>query len=489
MVIVTPLFGGIAIALTGTSRPYLRAATTLVGAVLHATLLLLLAWRVYTVGPVEYFPGGWISPMGIQLQVDAFSGFFLGLLALGHLAAVLYRIGSDQLTGWDDKSATLTSLYFAALTGITVTADLFNLFVFVELATVTTLGLISRKRREDSTVAGFTYLILASLSGVLFLLSVLVLYITTGSVTANVVAERIASVPASLHAVVVGAILVAFGIKFGLVPLHLWQPRAYVGAGSSTAAVFSAFGMKIYLYALIRLLWFPLRVPELSPQLFDLLLFLGTVNILVGHLAAISETNLIRMLAFSSVAHVGYILLGVAIAGRYPLTAGTTAMVAALFHMAMHALAKSALLWSGRRFIADRRSSSFVALTGSGTDAVGAMIAFSLAALVIIGIPPTGGFASKWYVALEQISVIPVVVIAAGTVLSLIYYARFFLLLNDTSAGVPRGGPARHRGLRLDTLVVLLFGAVALASGSLECSIRTVLYGSATALIRGGVLP
>jgi multicomponent Na+:H+ antiporter subunit D len=419
LVIIAPLLGGIAIAIAGAARPFLKALIAVITAVLHATLLLLLAWRAYAVGPVAYVPGGWTSPVGIQLGVDAFSAFFLVLLAVGHPVAVLFRIGSDRLTGWDDKSATLTSLYFAALTGIAVTADLFNLFVFVELATVTTLGLISRKGREDSTVAGFTYLMLASLSGVLLLLGILVLYITTGSVTSTLVAERIGSVPASLRGVVAGCILVSFGIKFGLVPFHLWQPRAYLGSGSSTAAIFSAFGMKIYLYALIRLLWLPLQLPELMPRFFDLLLVLGMVNILAGHLAALAETNLIRMLAFSSVAHVGYILLGVAVAGRYPASAGTTAMVAALFHMAMHALSKSALLWSGRRFIADRRSSSLADLTGAGAGATGTVVAFVLAALAIVGIPPTGGFASKWYVATAQASLIPVVVITVGTVISL----------------------------------------------------------------------
>ncbi|MFO8043771.1 MAG: proton-conducting transporter membrane subunit, partial [Alkalispirochaeta sp.] len=351
LAIIVPLIGGILIALTGLIRPAVRAIVAVGVAGLHGVLLLLLVVRVFTDGPLEYFPGGWLPPVGIHLTVDAFSAFFLLLLAVGHPAAVLFRLATDGRSGWEDKSATLGAWYFAALAGITVTADLFNLFVFVELATVTTLGLIARKGRENSTVAGFVYLVLASLSGVLLLVSILLIYLTTGTVTSVLVAQRVATVPPHIHAIITGCMLISFGIKFGMVPLHLWQPRAYLGAGSTVSAIFSAFGMKIYLYALIRLLWLPLHAPELLPRVFDLLLVAGMVNILVGHLAALSERNLIRMLAFSSVAHVGYILLGVAAGGRAG-TLGTAALVATLFHIAMHSLAKATLLWSGRLFIA-----------------------------------------------------------------------------------------------------------------------------------------
>lgn len=494
LVIVFPLLGGVSIALAGVKRPAARAVTAVTVAALHGVMLIMLIRYVYLVGPLHYYPGGWVYPVGIHLTVDAFSGFFLLILAVGHPATVLFRLGSDGLRGWDDKSATLTALYFTALTGIVVTGDLFNLFVFVELATVTTLGLISRKGRENSTVAGFIYLVLASVSGVMLLLGILLIYITTGTVTMVLVAQRIGSIPPHIHAVVAGCVLVSFGIKFGMVPGHLWQPRAYLGSGSTVAAVFSAIGMKIYLYALIRLLWLPLQVPELLPRLFDLLLVAGMVNILAGHLAALAENNLVRMLSFSSVAHAGYILLGIAVAGRVTPAAGIVAIVATLFHMAMHALAKSTLLWSGRTFIARRRSSSFSALSGAGRGAVGNVVAFSLGALAVVGIPPTGGFASKWYVALAQSSLVPVLVIAAGTVISLVYYGRFFIVLADRNgpgdAAVSSEGPARpsrsRRMLSPDTALILTLGIAALAAGPMEGVVREYLRYVAAALFGGG---
>lgn len=516
LAIIVPLIGGILIALTGVIRPHVRAIVAIVVAGLHGTTLLLLVVRVFNNGPLEYAPGGWLPPVGIQLTVDAFSAFFLLLLAVGHPAAVLFRLATDGRSGWEDKSATLGAWYFAALAGIVVTADLFNLFVFVELATVTTLGLIARKGRENSTVAGFVYLMLASLSGVLLLASILLIYLTTGTVTSVLVAQRIATIPPHIHAIITGGMLISFGIKFGMVPLHLWQPRAYLGAGSTVSAVFSAFGMKIYLYALIRLLWLPLQAPELLPRVFNLLLVAGMVNIVVGHLAALLERNLIRMLAFSSVAHVGYILLGVAAAGRAGAL-GSVALVATLFHIAMHALAKATLLWSGRLFIAVRRSSLIASLQGVGTTSVPALLAFSLGALSIVGIPPTGGFASKWYIALAN-SLPAVITIAAGTVISLVYYARCFGVLSgaepvETSTTVhapgttpasataatsaaaatpltfaPAPTPQSNHGRRFRPAVVLvlLLGLASMGAGPAEQLIRRVLHTAAATLISAG---
>lgn len=493
LVVVIPLGGAFLISLVDVLRPGLKAAAALLVATAHGAALIMTAHQVIAgpLGPgftLLYSVSGWTAPVGINLSADRFAAFFLLLLATGHLATVLYRIGSENSSGWEGKTAALIALYFAALSGITITADLFNLFVFVELATVCSIGLIARKRRPESAVAGFVYLMTAAVSGGLLLFAVLVIYVATGTVSMPLVAQAASQLPAHLHTGVTAAVIVSFGIKFGLIPLHFWQPRAYHAAGTTAAAILSAFGMKIYIYALLRLLWVPLQAPALLPEVFDLLLIMGMINILIGHLMAMIEPNLVRMLAFSSIAHVGYILLGVAAAGQAGTRTGehaaVAALAAALFHAAMHALMKSALLWSGHRFVLRSLSSKIMDHGGVARRAPGSMAAFSLASLAIIGIPPTGGFASKWFVALAQNHLLPVLVIGAGTGISLIYYARYFLVATAHTGG-KRVSQRRAFAPRvhLETIIVLTLASAAVLAGILNVHLQTFFAGAAEDLL------
>lgn len=484
LVVAVPLAGGFLISLIGSLRPGFKAFAALTVATVHAYTLLAAAHSSMSGADLYYFVGTWIAPIGIALVVDRFSAFFLLLLAIGHPAAVLFRIGSENPSEWEGKSANLMALFFAALSGIVVTADLFNLFVFVELATVCSIGLIARKRRPESAVAGFVYLMVAAVSGGLLLFAVLILYVSTGSVSMPLVAQAAGDLPRHLHATATAAVVVSFGIKFGMVPLHFWQPRAYHAAGTTAAGVLSAFGMKIYIYALLRFLWVPLQAPVVLPGVFNLLLAVAMINILIGHLMAMIEHNMVRMLAFSSVAHAGYILLGVAAAGRAGGSAATTALVAVLFHAGMHALVKSSLLWSGHRFILLSQSSRIMDLGGVARRAPGTIVAFSFAALAIIGIPPSGGFASKWFIALAQTSLLPVLVIGAGTVISLVYYARFFLVVTRRAPS-DQPLPDTPAGMRphLETAVVLVLASAAVAAGFRDVHLRHLFLGAAEALL------
>lgn len=484
LVVVIPVAGAFLISLVDTVRPAFKSTAALLVATAHSTTLVAAAYRGMTGPALLYSVGEWIAPVGISLMVDSFSAFFLLLLAIGHLASALVRIESGDRSEWARKSAALIALFFAALSGITVTADLFNLFIFVELATVCSIGLIARKRHPGSAVAGFVALMAATISGALLLFAVLVLYVATGTVAMPLVAQAAPDLPAHLHGMATAAIIVSFGIKIGLVPMHFWQPRAYHAAGTTVAAILSAFGLKIHVYALLRLLWFPLQAPVVLPGVYSILLVMGMVNILTGHSMAMIERNLVRMLAFSSIAHVGYILLGVAAAGRIGGSAAVYAVAAALFHTGMHALMKSALFWSGHRLIHLSRSSRIMDLGGIAWRAPGSIIAFSLAALAIIGIPPTGGFASKWFVAMAQQALLPVLVIGAGTVISLVYYGRFFLIA--TRRDPPDSFPAPHPlslRPRLQTAVVLALAVAAVMAGTRDVQVRSLLLRAAEGLV------
>ncbi|AFG38359.1 complex I subunit 5 family protein [Spirochaeta africana] len=498
LIIILPLLNGFLMSLTDKLRPKISLPLALGGALLHGMLIFQLAREVFTAGTRLYYLGAHAPPLGIVLVADAAAVVFLLILGAGHVLATLYRWGTDGADFGRGKAGVLTSIFFCSLAGLTLAGDLFNLFVFIELSTVASIGLIVLKRRNAGTVAGFVYIMAASISGVLLLVGILLLYIATGHLSLAGIATEIHTLPAGMHAAITACITVSFGIKAGLVPLHFWQPRAYHAAGSTAAGVLSGFGMKVYLYTLLRLLFVPLQAPLLQPAIFPLLLGMALINILVGHLMALIDRDLKRLLAFSSVAHAGYILAGAAAAGmllsrsarQYSAAAEAAAMTAgaaALLHCINHAATKSGLLWSGRKLIANARSSRITELSGAAQHAPLHLAGFILAAAGIIGMPPTLGFASKWHIASTQLSVFPILVISLGTVISLYYYGRIVsvALTQHSQPEIPGSGdaaPPEKPRLRLDAAIVISVGIAVLLSGPIEHHLIPLLSQAAESL-------
>ncbi|MFW5844219.1 MAG: complex I subunit 5 family protein, partial [Spirochaetota bacterium] len=422
-VVLIPLVAAIATSLVVLRSE--RAARLLVGAgaTAHALAVVAVAAGISGTGGDSYSVGGWAAPLGIVLVVDSLSVFFLFLIAAGHvvfLAHAFVEERSPRKGMW-----ILTELFVAALSGMVVAGDLFNLFVFLELASVASIGLITHKQRAEGAGAGFVYLLFASISGLLFLLAVILLYSGVGVLTLAEIAAAVDRMPPVTHRVSFGLLIASLGIKFGLVPFHFWQAPAYSAAGSSVAALLSGTGMKVYLYVLIRLLIHTLRGYEVAPLLGTVILVFGLTNIISGHILALAERDLKRLLAFSSVAHVGYILIALSVV----FAAGTSATrhaaaTAVLLHIVFHALIKSVLFYSGRTLVDRGGTSVLEGLRGVGRRELVGFGAFILASLALVGIPPTSGFYSKWRIALSayrDFGVTPVVVIAAGTVISMLY--------------------------------------------------------------------
>ncbi len=417
--ILTPLALALIAALGDRAGPRFRRALAVCGACAVAALTLTVVWAVRRHGALHTMLGGWAAPWGIGLRVDDFNAIFILILGVGLAAGMVFLAGARAFVKGE---APLIFLLAAAGNGILAAADLFNLFVFVELASVCSAALIALKRQRDNTAAGFQYLVYGALSGMIFLVAVLLIYGATGHLSMAHIAAHIHRMPPRLYGAALAGIIVAFGVKIGLIPLHFWQARAYAAAGSSMAALMSGVMMKIYLCALLRVLWHPLAIRQHSAALTGTLLALGAINVLGGHLMALAQRDLKRLLAFSSVAHVGYILMGIGAGSELGLVAG-------LYHVVNHVLMKTALFWSGRAFILHAGSADERRFRGVASAAPLAFAIFFVAALTIVGAPPTGGFASKWLIALAVYArhgLWPVVVIALGTLISLTYYGRVF---------------------------------------------------------------
>ncbi|MFW6247953.1 MAG: complex I subunit 5 family protein [bacterium] len=489
-VVLLPLSGAILASLLAFRSERWTRALVVGVAVAHAVAVGLVAVGVEGTGGSVYHVGGWAAPIGIVLVADPLSVFFLILVSLGHLVFLAHASAEER--GERRGLWTLTELFVTALSGMILAGDLFNLFVFIELASVASAGLITHKQRAEGAGAGFVYLMFASVSGLLFLAAVILVYAGGGSLTLATVSAKTSSLPTGSYRAVVGLLIASLGMKFGLVPFHLWQAPAYDAAGSSVAGLLSGTGMKAYLYVLIRLLIHTLRAGTMIPHSGLVVLVLGLANIVVGHVLALAERDLKRLLAFSSVAHVGYILVAVATvltvqpnapASSTAVTAATAAAAAALLHIAFHALIKTTLFYAGRTLVNRARTAVLEGLRGIARAEPIGFGAFVLAAIALVGIPPASGFYSKWRIAVEAHPVfgpVPVATIAAGTVISMLYYGR---VLHLGLAAPQRPAPGTTGSTRWTLALVAVLAVATVAAGGVGAGIEALFADAARAFV------
>ena len=286
----------------------------------------------------------------------------------------------------------LVLLLLAGLTGIVVTGDLFNLFVFLEIASLAAYALVFIGGRR-AMAAGFRYLIIGSIGGSLYLLGVGFIYFATGTLNMAEAKELIAVTP-SERAAQAGAVLIftGLGLKMALVPLHFWLPDAYQYAPSSVNSLIAPIMTKVAAYAMIRMFLsvFPAGYLASAIPIADALVLLGLAGVVFGSIAAIAQPDLRRMLAYSSIGQLAFIAIGIGIGT--PL-----ALAAALLHVANHAAMKATLFLATASIRMQARVQRVNNLASLGRHMPITMAAFTVGAISMVGIPPTAGFFSKWY--------------------------------------------------------------------------------------------
>ncbi len=380
----------------------------------------LLLDRVLADGVVSYFMGGWAAPWGIELRVDALNAYVLVVVA--SIAAVVTPFARRSVESEVDPdrihwfySAWLLAL--AGMLGITVTGDAFNVFVFFEITSLAQYALIAMGRDRRALTASYHYLIMGTIGTTFLLIGIGLLYIMTGTLNMADLAVRLPivedtrTIQAAFAFVTVGV-----GLKLAMYPLHLWLPNAYAYAPSAVTALLAATATKVAVYVLIRFFFTVFG----EPPLVWLLLPLAIIGIVSPSLVAIFQHDAKRLLAYSSVAQIGYMLLGISFAT-------VTGLTAALLHLFNHALIKGALFLA-LGCVAYRVGSTTVAqMAGLGRQMPWTMAAFVIGGLSLIGVPLTAGFLSKWYLvlgALERGWFAVVAVIVGASLLAAIYVWR-----------------------------------------------------------------
>lgn len=382
--------------------------------------------RVLAQGPLSYHLGGWEPPWGIEYRVDALNAFVALLIAVIGSVVLPYARRSVE----DEVVARNLSGFYAAyllvltgLLGITVTGDVFNLFVFLEISSLSSYVLVSQGRNRRALVAAFRYLVMGTIGATFILIGIGLLYAMTGTLNMADLAERLAAVQDSrtIHTAF-AFIIVGVGIKLALFPLHQWLPDAYTHAPSVVSAFIAATATKVAVYVLVRFLFtiFGVEYSFEHLSLASVLIPLAVAGILIGSWMAILQQDTKRLLAYSSVAQVGYMLLGIALA----TSAG---LAAAAMHLFNHALMKGALFMALGCVALRIGATTLDGFAGLGRRMPLTMAAFVLGGLSLIGIPLTVGFISKWYllVAVMQLELWWLVaVIVVGSLLALVYIGR-----------------------------------------------------------------
>ena len=368
---------------------------TLVCWVAFAISIALLA-RVGDGGAISYELGGWAVPWGIEYRVDTVNVFVL-LIVSGIAALTMpYARASVAAEVPRDKHAlfyTMVLLAVTGLLGIAITGDAFNLFVFLEISSLSSYALIGMGRDRRALTAAYQYLIMGTIGATFILIGVGFLYMVTGTLNMGDLGERLAPLSGSGTVQAAFAFLtVGIGLKLAMFPLHLWLPNAYAFAPSAVTVLLAATATKVAVYMLLRFAFtvFGVSFAFAEMRVGAVLLPLAVIAMFAASVVAIFQDDIKRMLAYSSVAQVGYMLLGIGFATTLGLTGG-------IVHLFNHALMKAALFMCLGAVFLRQGSVHSDALRGLGARMPLTSAALVVAGLSLIGIPGTVGFVSKLY--------------------------------------------------------------------------------------------
>jgi len=376
-------------------------------------------------GPISYALGDWAAPWGIEYRVDALSAFVLVLVsALGSIIMVFAptslarEIDADRVFLFH----AMYLLNLAGLLGMAVTGDVFNLFVFLEISSLSSYVMIGLGRDRRALTAAFQYLIMGTVGATFYVIGVGMMYMMTGTLNMADLGTRLPEVAATRTVIAAMAfIVVGLGLKLAIVPLHFWLPNAYAYAPTVVSAFLAATATKVALYALLRIVFTVFGGPAMIGLPVDqILLVLAIVAMFGASAVAIYQTDAKRLLAYSSLAQIGYMVLGISFLSA-------TGLTATIIHLFNHALMKGALFLALGCIYLRLGSVQIEKMAGLGRRMPWTMGAFVVGGLSLIGIPLTVGFISKWYLiqaALERGWWLVAALILLSSLLAVIYVWR-----------------------------------------------------------------
>jgi len=383
--IIIPLLSAFLITLIAGKKDYWAIILSFIAV---SALLILSVFSFITMKDetVIYAMSNWPAPIGIILVQDALTSFTLVMVSIISLTSIIYSVQYIRHLSMDWKYYAIFMLLVTGMNGVIVTGDIFNMFVFLEISLFSAFALVAYGGRAEEFEAAFKYTVMGSVSSVMILMGVAILYSATSNLNMAKIAEVLPAVDDKVKFWVGGLFIAGFGLKAAIIPFHTWLPDAHSSAPAPISSMLSGVLIKaLGIYAIIRIFFNVFDAPQIFLNIF---LVLGTISIIIGVILAVGQWDMKRLLAYHSISQIGYILLGIGIAT--PL-----GILGAVFHLFNHALFKSLLFYNagsvemalGTRDLRKMGNLMKILPITSQTSLI--------ASLSISGIPPFNGFFSK----------------------------------------------------------------------------------------------
>ncbi|MAV25331.1 MAG: cation:proton antiporter [Gammaproteobacteria bacterium] len=398
---------------------------------------------VLDTGGFSYHLGGWAPPVGIEYRLDLLSAFVLLVLTAVFFVCQLYAGSLTVASSSKEVPPAIAPAFFAAtllciagLMGIVVTGDVFNLFVFLEISSLATYAMISLGRDRRALTAAFQYLVLGTIGATFFLIGVGLLYAETGTLNMREMSMLIPDLVDRQTAFTgMTFVIIGLALKLAIFPLHLWLPNAYTEAPSVVTVLLAGTSTKVAFYALARMVVSVFGVETVvETPLPRLLLIVGSLAVLFTSAQAILQANVKRLLAYSSVAQIGYMVIGLGLLTTEGLAAG-------FVHLFNHALTKTGLFMAVGIMMLVSLDARLSSLAGLGRQMPWTSAAVVITAFSLVGIPGTAGFISKWALldaALAQEAYLIAAVVVVGSLLACLYLLRLLDVMYFQVSEKPR---------------------------------------------------
>ena len=472
LIVIIPLFFAMIAPLIGWFRKSLSYPWVLLGLSLSTICSTITFLNVLNNGEIHYYLGNWAPPWGIEYVVDHLNGLMVMIISVISLIVAVYSKKSieQELPGKSIFYYTMYLLQVTGFLGIVLTGDLFNIFVFLEIASLAGYSMIS-VGRDGALYATYRYIIIGTVGASFYLLGIGYIYMVTGSLNIADVSQLL---PALYHNKVVLTagimIFVGLGIKMAMFPLHAWAPNAYTYAPSVTSSLIAPLMTKIGAYLMIRIA-FTLFKPEFFRDIISIntaISWLGAIAVIVGSIYAIAQNDLKKMLSYSVVAQIGYIAIGIGLANRDGLTG-------AIFHILNEAFTKGCVFLVAGAIMYKLKTQQIDEFKNLFRKMPITMAAFTIGAFSLIGIPPTAGFFSKFYLVLGSIEANQWAFVAALIISSLLNVVYFFRVIQISTFETPMPDYSREKpyeAVKMDEVPLsMLIPIVLTALGIILCGI------------------
>jgi len=396
----------------GKLRMILLLLATLIPFALNIYLYFLVRQGYVIVSRLDVLP-----PLGLSFRVDALGQYMSLVFSFFALILVIYSLGYMQKDPLPQRFFGFMMFVYAGSLGVVLAGDLFSLFLFFEFMSLMYFVLVVHNPTPPAVAAGLKFLFMTILAGVALFLAVVIIFIETGSLALNT--PGLVSGVSFLSLLAFIGFIIAFGTKAAMFPLHFWMPDTYTYAPLPAAALSSAIMLKTGVYGFIRVFYNVFGLEFLKAVNWDgIIIIIAAFTIVFGSTIAIAQDDLIRRLAYSGIAQVGYIILGIAMMNQ-------NSLMGASFHITAHAFMKGCMFLCAGSIIAATGNRSIKKMKGIGYQLPITMLAFAIAAVTSIGMPPFNIFITKWFLSLGALEInqpVLIVILLISSLLNAAYY-------------------------------------------------------------------